>query len=103
MGAKSEKSKEVIFECLKIKLLIENRYIKININIKNISIVPVILFGTEWKRKLDTPILNIKTENIIENFSSLNFLKIKNEIIINAKLVKLFKGSDNIPSVVLSQ
>jgi hypothetical protein len=47
MGAKSEKSKEVIFECLKIKLLIENRYIKINVNIKNISIVPVILFGTE--------------------------------------------------------
>ena len=48
MGAKSEKSKEVIFECLKIKLLIENTFIKININIKNISIVPVILFG---KRK----------------------------------------------------
>ena len=49
MGAKSEKSKEVIFECLKIKLLIENTFIKININIKNISIVPVILFGTKKK------------------------------------------------------
>ena len=63
----------------------------------------VSVVGIVWKRKLPIPINPIKELKMIEYFSPLYLFNIKIDVIINARFVILFKGSENIPWVVLSQ
>tara|TARA_B110000116_G_scaffold235963_1_gene221332 strand:+ start:2232 stop:2447 length:216 start_codon:yes stop_codon:yes gene_type:complete len=70
---------------------------------KVISKKPVIVVGIVWKRKLPIPINPIKELKMTEYFSPLYLFSIKIDIIIKAKFVILFKGSESIPWAVLSQ
>ena len=72
-----------------------------NVITKKISIKAVILFGTEWKSMLPTPIQN----KIIENFLLVMFLLKNNKIAKYKKniFVKKLKGSAKNSRLFLSQ